>query len=162
MHRISIKSALLVLCLFSGLALTAGCATSTRSAVSAGAKFTDNGNGTVTDNNTRLTWQKWVHKVENPLPWIKAAEFCKDLNLAGTGWRLPAKDELMGLVDKGHTHPHPTIDSSFFPDLLATYYWSSTPDAGNQDRAWYVDFGQGRALCCADKRSDYYAWCVRP
>jgi hypothetical protein len=50
--------------------------------------FTNNGDGTVTDNNTLLIWQR---DDDNPKSmWNDAAVYCENLYLGGhTGWRLP-------------------------------------------------------------------------
>src|SRR4030043_348563 len=54
--------------------------------------FTDNSNGTVTDNNTGLMWQK-----EDDGNWYfgdQASDVCGSLNLGGKGdWRGPPKTE---------------------------------------------------------------------
>ncbi len=57
-------------------------------------------------------------------------------------WRLPTKDELLGLVVKGG---RPTIDSAWFPNTQANWYWTSSPDPDGSGNAWYFDFGNGYA-----------------
>ena len=41
-------------------------------------------------------------------------------------WRLPTIKELSTLVDSSIPYPGPTINTSYFPDTVASYYWSST------------------------------------
>jgi hypothetical protein len=101
--------------------------------------YTDNGDGTVTDNVTGLIW-------ESPSPngsfsLAAAVGHCTGLNLGGfTDWRLPSVIELFSLVDFSVTNP--TINTTHFPGTTPGTYWSSTPSplAGNQ---WIVTFSVG-------------------
>jgi Protein of unknown function (DUF1566) len=67
-------------------------------------------------------------------------------NLCGSGaWRLPTKDELLGIVK---TTEAPTIDIVWFPNTpLNSVYWTSTlyPITGGADFAWIVSFNDGHA-----------------
>ncbi|MDP2903835.1 MAG: DUF1566 domain-containing protein [Methylovulum sp.] len=58
-------------------------------------------------------------------------------------WRLPSADELQSLVDYGVAYPGPTIDTAFFPNTQNNAFWSSSPNVGNTDYAWYVNFSNG-------------------
>jgi hypothetical protein len=67
-------------------------------------------------------------------------------NLCGSGaWRLPTKDELLGIVKINPTTP--MIDTDWF---LNTHqygrYWSATPYEGNAWNAWVVRFDNGNAV----------------
>ncbi len=65
-------------------------------------------------------------------------------NLCGSNaWRLPTKDELLGIVK---TSEYPTIDNSWFPNTVDRYYWTSSPYAGYAYLAWFVGFDGGDAL----------------
>ena len=66
-------------------------------------------------------------------------------NLCGSGaWRLPTKDELLGIVKINGTVP--TIDTDWFPNTPKKgYYWSASPYADYAYAAWYVYFGNGGA-----------------
>jgi hypothetical protein len=68
-------------------------------------------------------------------------------------WRMPTKDELMKLVvcsdgkyetDGSCTNfssvTKPTINSTYFPNTVSSWYWSSSPDANYSSYAWYVNF----------------------
>lgn len=127
--------------------------------------FTDNGNGTVTDNNTGLMWQKCSVGQNNdatcsgsavPYNWYKASgtydatynpsseDVCGSLSLGGyTDWRLPSKKELMSIVDYSIPAPGPTINTTYFPNTVQFLYWSSTTNANNPNNAWVVYFGHG-------------------
>jgi hypothetical protein len=56
-------------------------------------------------------------------------------------WRLPNRNELQSIVD--YTRYNPSIDTSVFPGTVASFYWSSTPDAYNTSFAWGVFFNGG-------------------
>jgi hypothetical protein len=71
-------------------------------------------------------------------------------------WRMPTKDELMTLVkcsdDKYDTDGScinyksvsaPTINSTYFPNTVSNFYWSSSPFADDSSYAWNVYFSNG-------------------
>ncbi len=93
--------------------------------------YTDNGDGTVTDNVTELMW---MQADDGQLrSWDDAVAYCDGLALAGhSDWRLPNQHELFELVDKArHT---PAIDPVF--SCQTSFYWSSSPDALSLNGAW--------------------------
>ena len=103
-------------------------------------RFTDNGDGTVTDQCTGLMWQKLNGNDGIGLNWCSALDYCENLELAGhDDWRLPNMRELESLVDYGRFAP--AIHSIF--SALSAVYWSSTSSAGNRNYAWYVYFFDG-------------------
>jgi hypothetical protein len=103
--------------------------------------YIDNGNGTVTDIETKLMWQQGTASI--PMRWQAAMWYCKDLSLAGyTDWRLPELYELKTLADKSWGD-NPTINRKFFPGTVSSFYWSSTAGAPSTDDAWGVDFRIG-------------------
>ena len=57
-----------------------------------------------------------------------------------TDWRLPTKEELEGIVLRGTS---PAIDTMWFPNTQARFYWSSSPYVGNSGSAWGVNFDYG-------------------
>src|SRR5207244_2351672 len=85
--------------------------------------YTDNGDGTITDNNTGLMWEKLsmdgsVHDVTNTYTWDNAfATHVATLN-SGTGfaghtdWRLPNAKELHSIVNY-ERNVNPTVSSEF-------------------------------------------------
>jgi formylglycine-generating enzyme required for sulfatase activity len=93
--------------------------------------------GAVFDTKTKLTWQQTAPS--GTYTWADAKTYCQNLSLAGTGWRLPTMKELQTIVDDSRLNP--SIDPTAFPATLATYFWSSSPFAGQQTAAWFVDFG---------------------
>jgi hypothetical protein len=101
--------------------------------------FTDNHNGTVTDNFTGLIWQQ-VDNGEST--WEKAAANASTLRLAGyDDWRLPTLPEAFSLANHSS---NPAIDLNFFPSNpthAAGYWWTS--DTRGPDRVWVVNRGGG-------------------
>lgn len=112
-------------------------------------RFTDNGNGTVTDNMTGLIWLKSANcfSLRN---WLGAVSYCNGLadpdcgltdgSVAGD-WRLPNHNELQSLVNLSRYDP--SIDTGYFPGTFSDRYWSSTTYAGYTENAWVVNFYDG-------------------
>jgi hypothetical protein len=118
-------------------------------AAATGARFVDNGDGTVTDTSTDLMWSR-EDVVEKCTTHAKATKACGDLRLAGhADWRLPTRAELLTLVDD--TRHAPAIDTEAFPSCKKDWYWASTPAAWSSDYAWIVNFGSG---CASDGHRD--------
>lgn len=78
--------------------------------------FTDNSDGTITDNVTGLIWQKCSAGQANDssctgdqdiLTWQEALDYCNGLSLAGyNDWRLPNIKELYSILDtENHKDP---------------------------------------------------------
>lgn len=91
--------------------------------------YTNNGNGTTTDNITRLMWANngSGSGCNNgiALTWEAALAYCEGLSLAGNGdWRLPNIRELESIV--AYTGANPSINATYFPNTSSSYYWSST------------------------------------
>ena len=124
--------------------------------------YTDNGDGTVTDNNTGLMWQQrdsWLQ-----YDWYNAPIHCGEI-LTGnyTDWRLPTKKELMSIVDYAIPWQGPLIAPVFTNDPGAVHaapYWSSTPYAGGSGPAWMVSFLYGDVETYT-KSVGWYIRCVR-
>jgi hypothetical protein len=135
-------------------------------------RFTDNNNGTVTDNLTKLIWTKNAD-LFGPRTWIQAlsdAMGLYDTHVPGGplsdgskagDWRLPNIKELWSLVDDGTTSGltagHP------FTNVSEWSYWSSTTVAPDTTRAWIARLGTGNQIYDGggDKLIHHYVWCVR-
>lgn len=104
------------------------------------ASYTDLGDGTVRDNVTCLVWQRDIP--EGTYTWAEANDYCASLPLAGGGWSLPSRIELVSLVDFSKASPEPAIDTSAFPDTLAEAFWSSSTVIDSES-GWYVNFYTG-------------------
>ncbi len=109
----------------------------------------DNGNGTVTDRASGLTWQTVDDGV--PRDWRAALAYCAALDLGGaTDWRLPDAKELHMIVDYSRA-PAATGSAALSPPLRASsaelYFWTSTtvldgPADVRATRAAYFAFGR--------------------
>jgi len=132
--------------------------------------YTDNDNGTVTDNNTGLIWQQEDDGLT--YNWFEASgtydttynptsqDVCGSLTLGGhSDWRLPSKKELMSIVNYMIPWPGPTIDSIFI-NTKSSDYWSSTTFAGYPNGAWGVNYGYG-SFDDDPESNDFYVRCVR-
>ena len=132
--------------------------------------YTDNGDGTVTDNQTGLTWEKKsddgsIHDKDNTYIWSDAFDvFIAGLNTANfaghNDWRLPNQIESLSLID--FNEHDPSIDAAFNnncganssgnPGCLVTNcsctgngagFWSSTSALVNPQFAWITFFNFG-------------------
>jgi hypothetical protein len=120
--------------------------------------YTDNKDGTVTDNLTGLMWQQTVPT--GKYTWSQAVAFCPTLKLAGhSDWRLPSRIELVSIVDFG-VSSGATINATYFPSTPTSSFWSSSPLAGSSSFAWLVVFVVGYTDY-AGVSSNSYVRCVR-
>jgi hypothetical protein len=118
-------------------------------------RYRDNGDGTITDLNTKLVWEKKVisshclHCVDDVYTFSEAQKWINDVNAEeGKGfaghndWRLPNVKELESIVDYGQSYP--AIDPAMGP-MAASSYWSSTSPSFETYAAaeWAVNFYQG-------------------
>jgi len=110
-------------------------------------RFSDNGDGTITDKTTGLIWQKGDSV--KTLNWKQALSYAEGLELAGRDdWRLPNVKELHTIVDYTRapdaTDPKKraaAIYSVFKLTETESWFWSGTTHVENQF-ACYVCFGQ--------------------
>lgn len=139
-------------------------------------RFTNNGNGTVTDNLTGLVWltnancfglQNWQNALNSANALVSGTCSLTDGSLAGN-WRLPNSKEMQSLIDFEKTSPalptgHPFNDVKFGP---YDYYWTSSSNTGSTYDAWIVSPYDGYANFnyksgVAGGWDDYYVWPVR-
>jgi len=73
-------------------------------------------------------------------------------------WRLPALEELAGIVD--FSRANPSIDPAYLPNTLPAYFWSASSYAGDSYKAWNVYFLDGPSVNYTRKHS-FYARLVR-
>jgi hypothetical protein len=130
-------------------------------------RFTDNGNGTVTDNLTRLIWMKnanafgtknWANALTTANTLASGSADLMDGSQAGD-WRLPNVRELQSLVDYRRVNPALPADHPF-TNVQSSNYWSSATSASRTTSAWLVEFLVGETFDTG-KSSAYYVWCVR-
>lgn len=110
-------------------------------------RFKDNGNGTVTDISTGLTWQK--ADSGKGMDWKAALAYAEKLELAGKeDWRLPSVKELQSIVDYSRapdatdrSKRGPAINKVFKLTAVESWFWTGTTHIENRG-AYYVCFGQ--------------------
>ena len=114
------------------------------------AAYVDNSDKTVTDTATGLMWQQISIPANS---WEQALSYCENLSLAGyTDWRLPTPKELESVVD--YSRYNPAINVTYFPDTIASFYWSSTTYMYYPDYAWGVNFNYG--VCSSSNKGGGY------
>jgi hypothetical protein len=119
-------------------------------------QFKDNGDGTVTDKATGLTWSKTDSG--RGMDWPSALKYAEDLELAGhTDWRLPNAKELQSIIDYTRS-PDTTGGAAIDPIFKCTaitnegrekdfaQYWTSSSHPGVRGADTAVYFSFGRAL----------------
>ncbi|MDG4583866.1 MAG: caspase family protein [Candidatus Competibacter sp.] len=96
-------------------------------------RFTDNGDGTVTDNNSGLIWLKDANCFDDK-DWSTAMDLAKRLKKGQCGlrdgsdagqWRLPSKEEWETLIDPNARDPALPTNYPFI-DIRSGRFWSST------------------------------------
>ena len=89
-------------------------------------------------------------------------DFIRTMNTSNYGgfsdWRMPTDKELQSIVD--YSRNYPSINMTYFPNTVASPYWSSTTLAGNTSLAWYVNFHNGD-IGVYYKTYNYYVRAVR-
>jgi hypothetical protein len=117
--------------------------------------FVDNGDGTIIDNATGLTWMQTDS--QSGMNWEAALNYCEGLDYAGASdWRLPNVKELQSIVDYSLS-PDTTNSAAIDPIFNVTaitneagqsdypFFWSSTThadSAGHGGFGSYVSFGR--------------------
>lgn len=123
-------------------------------------RFTDNRDGTVTDNLTDLIWLKdanctasagGVDRSGGLLDWQAALTWCNNLvhgkcglndNSAIGDWRLPNINELRSLID--YSRHDPALASGHpFANVRMVWYWSSTTNPVYTFGAYNVGLSRG-------------------
>lgn len=139
-------------------------------------RYTDNYDGTVTDDATGLTWSKcsigqtWIDNspddgsddacngTASGYNWGGALNVARIAGEGGylglQGWRLPNVKELGSLMENACKSP--AINQSIFPSTANANYWSSSPYLpGTGHDAWYVGF-QSRGEIYRELKSQLY------
>ncbi len=123
--------------------------------------FVDNGNSTITDNATGLTWVQndsgsSTGSETGGMNWEAALNYCESLDTAGiSDWRLPNVKELQSIVD--YSRSPDTTNSAAIDPIFNTSgitneagqsdypaFWSSTTHANlvSGGNAAYINFGR--------------------
>jgi hypothetical protein len=142
-------------------------------------RFTDNKNGTITDNLTGLIWLKDAN-CDGAKTWDQAVIFSNNLANGMCGlsdgssagdWRLPNAFELVSLIDWGFWNPalsntagtgqcssgdpfwNVVTEGQCFYFTSTTYHWVN-------NEAWAVPMSSG-GIVDMSKSSPFYVWPVR-
>ena len=119
-------------------------------------RYTDNGDGTISDHRTGLMWMTCTYgqtyssgsctDTATSGDWEDAFAAADTSNAANNGdgtyghkdWRLPNKKELSSIVDL--TSNNPAINQTIFPNTQGATYWTATPSAADDSKAFTIDF----------------------
>jgi hypothetical protein len=139
-------------------------------------RFTDNSDGTVTDNLTNLVWLKNANAF-GVKTWTQALADCAALASGQAGltdgstagqWRLPSVRELKSLVCATYANPALAntagtarwTEGNPFSSVQSDGYWSSTSYAASTGSARGVSFYGGNSYSYG-KPGTSYVWPVR-
>lgn len=149
-------------------------------------RFTDNSDGTVTDNLTGQVWLKNANCANGAINWADSISLANALHDGWTGdgsggdcglsdgsvagdWRLPNIKELYSLFHLGFSGPALSNAAgtakwsegdAFSGVQVACYYWSSNYSRSNATFAWYVQTFYG-IVDYYDKTLNLCMWPVR-
>ncbi|NQW42770.1 MAG: DUF1566 domain-containing protein [Bacteroidetes bacterium] len=119
--------------------------------------FTDNGDGTITDNLTQLIWQKTP--ISSAQTWEQVLTYAEGLTLAlASDWRLPNIKELQSINDE--TAVNPSLNTTYFNNLGIKNYWASTSLPNQTNKAWYLNTQYGITTYDLKTNSNFVI-CVR-
>ncbi|MCX5885086.1 MAG: DUF1566 domain-containing protein [Proteobacteria bacterium] len=128
-------------------------------------RFTDNTDGTMTDNLTGLMWTKNANLPGGTTDWQQALDYANNLTLADySDWRLPNVNELESLINANEAHPSTWLNAQGFTNVQVgyyDYYWSSTTGASSSAYALIVIISNGDVSYDSKSSYDYYVWPVR-
>lgn len=126
--------------------------------------YTDNGDGTITDNVTGLIWTQELSRFS--MSWTQASSYCDTLKTGGhTDWRLPTVKELWSIRD--YSQGWPWVNTDYFHlvgdgSLLSQHHsWTSTPylieseyqnEQVQGDPAWIVNDWTGHIKAMSGNR----------
>lgn len=119
------------------------------------ASYTDNGDGTVSDNVANLRWQKCSRgqtqdaacsaPAATTTNWSGALQYCDTLTLGAfanaSNWRLPNGNELRSLMDDSVTAP--AMNTTLFPNSNNSWYWTSSTSMLGGTNAQQIHSGNG-------------------
>ena len=129
-----------------------------------GPRFTDHGDGTVTDNNTKLMWTKNAN-LSAVMTWPNAMSYCEGMELADhSDWRLPTIRDWNSLIDRSELYPALPDGHPFTVEEVIAPYWSSTPvhEPGySSDAVWIVAIEDGEHFVSHKSDNHGHVWPVR-
>ncbi len=141
-----------------------------------GMRYTDNDNGTVTDNKSGLIWMKNADCFRR-VNWKKGMELVANLSSESSkhcelhddsqkgDWRLPTKNEWEAMINATYSFPilsnaagtEQWTEGDAFTRVTPSWYWSSTMD---KNSAWSMFLGDG-VIYLDTKLNAHYIWPVK-
>ncbi|MCO6355704.1 DUF1566 domain-containing protein [Pseudoalteromonas shioyasakiensis] len=134
-------------------------------------RFVINEDGTVSDSETGLMWQRCTfgqsydsdtdtcEGTSQQLTWGEALRGAENATFADyTDWHVPNVKELASILE--HSCVQPSINENAFLSTKLQNYWSSTSGISRTDLAWVYQFDKGINSLHA-KTSDVYLRLVR-
>ena len=131
-------------------------------------RFTDKGDGTISDNLSGLTWLKDTQCIGRK-DWLPALDAVNALANGSCGltdgsvagdWRMPNYLELISIANLGVSNSLAWFASFGFTNLQGYGYWSSTSDAQRKSHAMLYQFNL-RFSGLYSKTSSYQTWPVK-
>jgi hypothetical protein len=133
-------------------------------------ELSDNGNSTIKDHRTGLSWMKCsdglsgnacATGIASMVVWGTAVANCNNMAIANKKWRLPSVNELAGffnLINPTLPSASPRVDLSYYPNTTGGLaYWASTTGTGSSFKQ-QANYHYNRQCC----RATRYKWCCSP
>lgn len=124
-------------------------------------RFTDNGDGTITDKENKTLIVKDPSKIpgfDKTMTFEEAKKACDSLSYAGynSGWRMPTLKEEQSIRD--YAKYAPAWNTDVFGGKYDNWYGTATECAWNKNAAWCVDSFNGSVSNVGEGSHNY----VRP
>ena len=109
----------------------------------------------VTDTSTKLVWRRCVEGMHwdgkacagkvMKFKFAEAKRHAADsAKASGQAWAIPARTELVSIVDRTPKKKKPLIDNAAFPQTPALQVWATRPGTDDNLNAWLVSFANGK------------------
>jgi hypothetical protein len=125
--------------------------------------FTDNGDGTITDNRFGLMWMKDANIAGKNMSWGDAGDYCSHLDTNGYyDWRLPSREEFdsfVSLYKRGQDF-RPFLTGYGFMNIQTNYWTSTSMALFDSANAFYMRLDKG-LITAAVKLYNFSIWPVR-
>lgn len=166
-YLLQLASCLLLLCITQGVWAN-GCETPASTE-----RFDTNGDGTVTEIQTGLTWmrcavgQQWdgvtCKGQAKSLSWFEANKYVDEHNKQGgfashADWRLPKLNEIATISERRCGPPR--INLAVFPNTAPQIFWTNNNTPDNAEYAYTFSFG-AQGVDSSAKASSHYVRLVR-